>query len=108
MKRRFVTGEISHETNCFSPIRTELHHFGERGYLKGQDMIDMYAGTKTCLGGFIDFAREAGAELIPTVAASATPSGTVAREAYDVLLRELLDGIRTAGRIDALSRWWPW
>ncbi|HHY75913.1 MAG TPA: M81 family metallopeptidase [Firmicutes bacterium] len=32
MSWRFVIGGISHETNCFSPIRTELKHFREREY----------------------------------------------------------------------------
>jgi microcystin degradation protein MlrC len=89
-------GEISHETNTFSPIRTELAHFGRRGLTEGQRLLDEHKGTRTGIGGYMDFAREAGAELVPTVAASATPSGYVAREAYATLLGKLLDGISGA------------
>ena len=102
MPRRFVIGQISHETNTFSPIRTELKHFGERGYLAGQELFEHFAGTKTGIGGFIDFAQRTGAELVPTISASAVPSGYVAADAYDVLIGKLLDGIRSAGSIDGV------
>ena len=93
---------ISHETNTFSPIRTELKHFQERGYREGGELLDHFAGTKTGIGGYIDFCRETGAELIPTITAGAVPSGLVAAEAYQTLLQKLLDGIKAAGRIDGV------
>lgn len=102
MSRRFVTGQISHETNAFSPIRTELHLFGERGLSEGQAILRAHAGTRTGIGGFMDFCRESGDELIPTLSASATPSGLVASEAYAVLKQKLLSGIRAAGKIDGV------
>lgn len=102
MKPRFITGQISHETNAFSPIRTELRHFGERGHIEGMEILEQFAGTKTPIGGFIDFAAEHGWELIPTISASAVPSGLVAAEAYDVLLGRLLEGIRSAGKVDGV------
>lgn len=102
VSRRFAIGQISHETNTFSPIRTELRHFGERGFLEAEELFRHFAGTKTGLGGYIDFARETGAELIPTISASAVPSGYVAAEAHEALVTKLLDGIQAAGRIDGV------
>lgn len=100
--RRFVVGQISHETNAFSPIRTGLDHFTERDYALGPAMLERYAGTKTGIGGYIDYARRAGAELVPTLAASAVPSGYVTAEAHETLLGQLLDGIRAAAPIDGV------
>jgi microcystin degradation protein MlrC len=102
MGQRFVVGEISHETNAFSPIRTEMRHFRERGYAEGGAILDLFRGTRTPVGGFIDFAAETGAALVPTIVASATPSGLVAAEAYAEMLSKLLDGIRDAGKVDGV------
>lgn len=102
MRQRFVVGQISHETNTFSPIRTELRLFGERGLIEGAEVLTRHAGTKTGIGGYMDFAAEIGAELIPTVSGSATPSGFVAAEAHEALVGKLLDGIRAAGKIDGV------
>ena len=100
--RRLVIGQISHETNSFSPIRTELRHFGQRGHLEGAAILKEYRGTKTPIGGFMDYADTRGWELVPTVSASAVPSGLVAAEAYQLLLSKLLDGIRAAGPVDGV------
>ncbi len=102
MAWKFVVGGISHETNSFSPIETRLAHFKERGYLCGEGLLNGFAGTKTPMGGFIDFARETSSKLIPTVSASAVPSGLVTKEAYLQLKKELLDGIEKAGKIDGV------
>jgi microcystin degradation protein MlrC len=99
---RFVVAQISHETNVFSPIRTELKHFQERGYAEGPDMIAGFHNTKTPVGGYIDSARRYGWELVPTISAAAVPSGIVAREAHELFLGKLLEGIRNAGQVDGV------
>lgn len=95
-KPRILVGEISHETNTFSPIRTTLPYFAERHLFYGPDMINHFTGTHTGVGGYIDAAARLGFELIPSVAASATPSGTVAREAFDHMLGIVLETARQA------------
>ncbi len=102
MKRRLAMGQISHETNAFSPIRTGIQHFEQRSLARGRDMIGGFGGTRTPLGGFIHHAADKGWELCPTISASAVPSGLVFRDAYDQLLAALLDGIREAGEIDGV------
>ncbi len=99
---RLVIGHISHETNAFSLIPASLKEFEKRGVVHGQDVLRTYRGTKTPIGGFIDVAEREGVELIPTVAAGATPSGPVTRVAFDKFLTELLDGIRNAGEFDGV------
>ncbi|MBI4277531.1 MAG: M81 family metallopeptidase, partial [Armatimonadetes bacterium] len=47
-------------------------------------------------GGFLDATKEAGAEVIPSLAASATPSGLVERDTYETLVGRLLDDVQAA------------
>lgn len=102
MAYRFIVGEISHETNVFSPIRTELRHFEERGAVEGERVLELFQNTRTPLGGYIDFAQKRGDELVPTVSYSATPSGRVARSAHEHMRDNLVKRIEEAGKVDAV------
>ncbi len=99
---RIVTGTISHETNVFSNIATDLDEFNKRCVVYGEDLFDRFSGTKTPAGGIIEGCRQHGFELIPTVFAAAVPSGTITAEAFDILLTALLDGVRQTNDIDAV------
>lgn len=103
--KRVVVGEISHETNTFSPIPTDLGRFAQRSLLYGQDMLDKFSGTHSGIGGYIDAARAAGVTLVPAVSGSAVPSGTVTREAYEHLVDHLVQTITQARRdgLDGVS-----
>jgi len=98
---RIVTGTISHETNVLSTIKTDLDEFRKRRLYYGDELFDHFEGTKTPAGGIIEGCNQHDYELIPTVVASATPSGTITKEAFDKLLGDILDGIKEAGNIDA-------
>ncbi len=99
---RLVTGKISHESNTFSVIPTDLEAFRQRGYYRDKEILCALRGTNTPLGGFIAGAERSGIHLIPTVAADATPAGPVTREAFETLLGQLIDGIRDAGTLDGV------
>lgn len=101
---RVAVGMIIHETNTFSSIPTTLASFAEEriGILEGDEVTRRLAGTKTGIGGFLDVARETGWQVIGTVAASATPSASVAAEAHDDLKGRLLRQIQAAGQLDAV------
>lgn len=99
---RIAIGGISHETNTFSTLATDLALFERRGVHGGEALIPAFAGTKTILGGFLDGARSEGFEAVPTMLAEAAPSGTVTAEAFDKLVTLLLDGLREAGQIDGV------
>ena len=98
---RIVTGTISHETNVLSTIKTDLDEFRKRRLYYGDELFDHFEGTKTPAGGIIEGCNQHDYELIPTVFASATPSGTITKEAFDKLIGDILDGIKEAGNIDA-------
>ena len=99
---RIVTGTISHETNVLSTIVTDLNEFKKRRILYGDELFEQFGGTHTSAGGIIEGCREHGFELIPTVYAAATPSGTITAEAFATLATGMLEGIATAKAIDAV------
>ncbi len=97
-----VFGRISHESNSFSPVPTDLQAFGGEDIAEGQEVFERHRGTRTAIGGFMDVAGELDLELIPTLAAHAVPSAPVAATAHAWMKGRLVDGIRAAGRIDGL------
>jgi microcystin degradation protein MlrC len=99
---RIAIGGISHETNTFSTLPTDLSLFERRGVHGGEALIPAFAGTKTIVGGFLDGARSEGFEVVPTMLAEAAPSGTVTAEAFDRLMTLLIDGLREAGPVDGV------
>ena len=102
MTHRFLIGQLSHETNAFSPIRTCLQHFQQRGFLEGPALLEHFTGTHTTLGGFIHAALLQEDELIPSLSASAVPSGLVARDTFAILMQRLEDHLDGASGFDAI------
>ena len=99
---RIAIGGISHETNTFSTLPTDLALFERRGVHGGEALIPAFAGTRTIVGGFLDGARSEGFEAVPTMLAEAAPSGTVTAEAFDRLTELLVEGLREAGPVDGV------
>jgi|APSaa5957512622_1039677.scaffolds.fasta_scaffold00765_9 microcystin degradation protein MlrC len=99
---RIVTGTISHETHVMSNILTGLDEFMSRRLLYGDDLFKEFTGTATPAGGIIEGCKRHGFELVPTVFASATPSGIVTKEAFDQILGDIISGIKAAEPFDAV------
>ena len=98
-KPRVAIAGIKHETNTFSTVKTKLEDYSP---LYGQEIIDFYDGTRTEIGGFIDALREARIEIIPTIAASATPAGPINQKDFEHMIETVLKGIREAGKVDGV------
>lgn len=92
---------MSHETNTFSPVITDLARFsGGRDYpLQGQAAIDIFRDTASCLGGYIEIAEARGAEITMGIAAGAPPSGPVENDCYEYMCSAIVE---LAGDVDAL------
>jgi microcystin degradation protein MlrC len=108
---RIATGAIVHETNTFSAYPTTLDDFKyttqapesvETGYIGPKDFFRALSDQNTEVGGFIDASKKLGFELVPTIWADATPGGPVTSEAFDYLLKKLLDGLRNCGKVDGV------
>ena len=100
---RVITGAISHETSTFTPVPTTEESFYERFDVRSAaDMLSVFDGTNTPLGGFIEGAAAHGFELVPTLYAEAHPSGPAARSVLDRILAEFLAHVDDAGPIDGV------
>lgn len=93
---RVAIGGIAHESSSFATVPTKLSDFEEQGIPEGQQLIEVYKGTKSVIGGFIDAARDFDFEAVPTMYAHATPAGPVTADATETLTTWLCDGIRSA------------
>lgn len=99
---RVAIGGISHETNTFCRGESTLDNFREREWAEGQEILGHNRGVRSYVGGIMDAAERLGIELVPTFFASATPSATIAADAYNTMLGKLLDTLRAAGEVDAV------
>jgi microcystin degradation protein MlrC len=93
---------LSHETNTFSNVPTDRAQFEARDLRYGGEILEVYRGTGTCLGGMIGAAERLGATLVPSVAASASPAGRVTRDIYEHVKQRLLADLKSAGRLDGV------
>ncbi len=91
--RRVLSAEISHETNTFSVLRTGMDSYLRRQCYFGDEIATHMSGMATEVAAHIDAARTYGWELIPTVAAHATPSGMTTAEAWEELCAIVLAGL---------------
>jgi len=93
MSETVVVGRVKHETNTFSSLETGYEEFAATSLFFGDEIGPEFRGTDTDLGGFLRVADEAGWVAVPTVAANATPGGTVAADALDEFVGSLVDGV---------------
>jgi microcystin degradation protein MlrC len=97
---RVFSGSLATETNTFAPMPTGLASFKDRGYFPaGQhpDQLTIFSGPLWAarLRG-----KELGWDLVEGLVASAQPSGTTTRHAYETLREELLADLRAALPVD--------
>ncbi|MEK7215797.1 MAG: M81 family metallopeptidase [Chloroflexota bacterium] len=99
---RIIIAQMKHETNTFSPVPTPLARFAHGRPLppEGREAYDAFKGTSTGIGGFLDLADDAGAEIVVPIAAEAAPSGPVDDEAYEYIAGRILEAAR--GGADAI------
>ena len=91
---RLVIAMMKHETNTFSPVKTDWQRFRDWGAYLGPEARRAYEGTGMPIGAYLKLAREIGAEVATPVAAEAMPSGPVAAEAYELMSSAILDAVR--------------
>ena len=92
---------MSHETNTFSPVITDLERFsgGQSEPLSGNSALEVYRDTASCLGGFIKIADDRGADIVHGIAAAAATSGRVNNDAFEYISKTI---VVLAGQVDAL------
>ena len=96
MTKRVLVAQFAHETNTFSRLPTTLDDYRRRWLLEGDQIAPRFRGTRTELGGLIDHAEKNGWELVPSVAANATPSGKLTRDTFETIRDMILAHARKA------------
>jgi microcystin degradation protein MlrC len=93
---KLVIAQMKHETNTFSPVKTDLARFahGTPAPLEGPAVREAFKGTGTAIGAFIDLADKAGAEAVYPVAGNAAPSGPVETAAYESMAGRIVDAVK--------------
>jgi len=99
---RLFLAMMSHETNTFSTIPTDRQQFEVRHLHYGGEIIEVFRGTGTCVGGMIAAAARHDAQLLPSVAAAASPAGKVTRDIYGHVKDRMLADLRAAGPVDGV------
>jgi len=103
---RIAIGGFQHETNTFAPDLADQAAFDAGGgwppMVSGAPLLPAMQGLNVALAGFADAAQAAGATLIPTTWAAASPSGPVKRGTYEYIAKLIVEGIRAALPLDAV------
>src|ERR1700749_3626273 len=106
MMTRIAVGGFLHETNTFAPTKATYADFehggGWPGMVRGAGVIKKMHNINTGLAGFIDVANQHGWELVLTISCGASPSAHVTKDAYERIVKVMIDGIRAAGPLDAV------
>jgi microcystin degradation protein MlrC len=99
MKRRFLVGQLFHETHGFNPhVTTAAQLTIERG----TQLIEKARGTGTTLGGIVQSLESSGHEIVPSLGLMARPSGAIDHALYVRLRDELLE-VAGRERCDAIA-----
>jgi microcystin degradation protein MlrC len=103
---RIAVGGFLHETNTFAPTKAAyvdfVHGGGWPAMTMGADVLKVIRNINVGLAGFIGDAETRGWELAPTVFAAASPCAHVTKDAYERIAGVIVEGIASAGRLDAV------
>src|ERR1700749_3010240 len=103
---RIAVGGFLHETNTFAPTKATFADFQHGGgwpaMTEGADVLKVMRHINVGLAGFVDVAEANGWELVPTIACGASPSAHVTEDAFERIVKVMVDGIAAAGPLDAV------
>ncbi|MEQ8818047.1 MAG: M81 family metallopeptidase [Thalassobaculum sp.] len=106
---RIAIGGFQHETNTFAPTKAGYDAFTRGGgwpaLVSGPALFEAVQGINISVAGFIEAARAAGHDLVPTTWAAAAPSAEVTDDAFDRISSLIVQGLRdalAAGPLDAV------
>jgi microcystin degradation protein MlrC len=103
---RIAVAGFLHETNTFAPTKATyadfVHGGGWPAMAQGADVLKVMRNINVGLAGFAEAADSQGWELVPTISCGASPSAHVTRDAYERIVKVMIDGIKAAGQLDAV------
>jgi microcystin degradation protein MlrC len=103
---RIAVGGFLHETNTFAPTKATYQDFVHGGgwppMAQGDDVLKIMRNINVGLSGFIEAAEARGWEMVPTISCGASPSAHVTKDAYERIVKVMVEGISAAGPLDAV------
>jgi microcystin degradation protein MlrC len=103
---RIAVGGFLHETNTFAPTKATygdfVHGGGWPAMALGAGVLKTMRHINVGLAGFIEQAEINGWEVVPTISCAASPSAHVTEDAYERIVKVMVEGIAAAGSIDAV------
>ncbi|MCV6594787.1 MAG: M81 family metallopeptidase [Silicimonas sp.] len=102
MSFRVAILEFAHESNTFTIRATGLQSFRDSRFLIGEAMLEGLDGTNSEIGGAIEFARAAGWDLVPVLAAHANPGGPLEEAARVEITERITQALADQGPFDGL------
>jgi microcystin degradation protein MlrC len=103
---RIAVGGFLHETNTFAPTKATYDAFVHGGGFPrmelGDGVLKSVRRINVGLAGFIEQAETEGWDLVPTIFAAATPSAHVTGDAFERIAKAVIDGLASAGKLDAV------
>jgi microcystin degradation protein MlrC len=103
---RIAVGAFLHETNTFAPTKATyadfVHGGGWPAMAQGDDVLKVMQNINVGLAGFAGQASANGWELVPTISCGASPSAHVTEDAFERVVKVMIDGIAAAGQLGAV------
>src|SRR5246500_5456705 len=103
---RIAIGGFLHETNTFAPTKATyddfVHGGGWPAMAQGADVLKTMRNINVGLAGFVEQAEARGWEMVPTISCGASPSAHVTEDAYERIVKFMVEGIEAAGPLDAV------
>ena len=98
-RKRVLMAKLSHETNTFVKVRTQLSQFQIR---EGVEFFEIEGNGSTSAGA-LEIARECCWEVVPAIEMSATPSGMVSDEAIELFWDSVRNAYNIAQRTNGID-----
>jgi microcystin degradation protein MlrC len=103
---RIAIGAFLHETNTFAPTKATyddfVHGGGWPAMALGADVLRIMRNINSGLAGFVEQAEANRWEMVPTISCGASPSAHVTEDAYERIVKVMVEGIKAAGPLDAV------
>ncbi len=96
---KIAFGGIMHESNTFSRTLTDLKAFSQT---IGTEIISAWKDSHHEIGGFIQCTEKQDVIGIPTLFATATPSGPVTEDAFEKLTEMLIKKLKSIPNLDGI------
>lgn len=91
-----------HETNTFSPVPADYSQFLDGGILRGDEIVQNHKNAYSTMAGFLEASERYNFDLVPLLFATTGPIGTITKDAFDRIVTEMLDMLKTNGPWDGV------